>query len=87
MVKLLKNVSKDKWLTTSGIKVVLSLFAGTGWMEATPMFYGYYDGTYTFEFEGVSFDFPLAFFLVILVIMMVNLLLIVISSAKSFYNR
>ena len=56
-------------------------------MEGTPMFYGYYDGTYQFEFNDVIFDFPLAFFLVILVIMMVNLVIIVISSAKSFYNR
>jgi hypothetical protein len=56
-------------------------------MEASPMFYGYYDGTYSFNFNGYSYDFPLAFFLVMLCIMIVNLIVIVVSSAKSLYKR
>ena len=56
-------------------------------MESSPMFYGYYNGTYIFKINDVKFDFPLAFLLVMMTVMLVNLVVIVVSSAKSFYNR
>jgi hypothetical protein len=56
-------------------------------MEFSPMFYGFYDGTFVFDIKGVQFDFPLAFLLVMMTIMIVNLVVIVVSSAKSFYKR
>ena len=38
---------------------------GDNWVQYGYMFYGHYDGTYSFEFNGVVFDFPLAYFLTV----------------------
>ena len=57
---------------------------GTGWMANTALFYGYYSGTFVFEFNGVSFDFPLAFFTVMLAIFVVNCLAVTFAAAKAF---
>jgi hypothetical protein len=39
---------------------------GNNWMSVTSFFYGFYDGTYVFEYGNVTIDFPLAYFLVML---------------------
>ena len=53
-------------------------------MAYSPFFYGYYSGTFSFDFGGWSFDFPLSYFLVMEGILLVNLVAVVYSSAKSF---
>ena len=69
---------------------LLSLFQdllqGTGFVENTPLFYGYYEGTAVFDIYGVVFDFPLSYILVMLAIFVLNLAAVVFSSAKSFYS-
>ena len=52
-------------------------------MEKSIFFYGSYPGTFVFVFNGVSFDFPLAYFLVMIIVLLVNLSWVVISSAKA----
>ncbi len=66
--------------------VFLDLLQGSGFMESSPFFYGYYSGTYKFTFDNdwVAYDFPLAYFLVMLAVFVVNLVAVVYSSAKSF---
>ena len=46
------------------------------------MFYGYFSGTYTFDFNGVLYNFPLAYFLVMFVLFFVNLVFLVKSFSK-----
>ena len=46
------------------------------------MFYGYYSGTYTFNFKDVDYKFPLAYFLVMFVIFFMNLGFLVKSFSK-----
>ena len=45
------------------------------------MFYGDYDGTYAFDLNGVTFDYPLSYFLTIFSVFVVNLVAIVVFSA------
>lgn len=61
------------------------LFQGTNWMADSPLFYGYYSGTFVFQSLGVVFDFPMAYLLVMISAFLVNLLAVVFSSAKSFH--
>ena len=51
------------------------------------MFYGYYSGTYSFDFKDVTYRFPLAYFLVMFVIFVVNLAFLVRSFAKFAENE
>ena len=51
------------------------------------MFYGYYSGTYSFDFKDVTYRFPLAYFLVMFVIFVVNLVFLVRSFAKFAENE
>ena len=66
---------------------VTPILTGSDWMESIPMFYGYYKGTYVFEFKNIKFDFPLAYFLVMVVIFLLNLCTVVFSSASSIKAR
>ena len=53
-------------------------------MENTAVFYGYYTGTFVFEFVGgMKFDFPMSYFLVIFFVYLVNLCWVVFTSTKS----
>ena len=52
-------------------------------MEYSVFFYGYYNGTFSFEFEHVTFDYPLAFFLVMASILLINMAVIIITSVSS----
>ena len=52
-------------------------------MEYSPFFYGYYNGTFSFEFDHVTFDYPLAFFLVMASILLINMVAIIIISVSS----
>lgn len=53
-------------------------------MEISPLFFGYYSGTYAFELNNVTYEFPLAYFLVMFAIFVVNLVFVVRSFAKAF---
>ena len=46
------------------------------------MFYGYFSGTYSFEFHSVVYEFPLAYFLVMLTIFVINLMFVISSFSK-----
>ena len=48
----------------------------------SPMFYGYYSGTYSFDFNDITYKFPLAYFLVMFVIFFVNLGFLVRTFSK-----
>ena len=52
-------------------------------MEYSPFFYGYYNGTFSFKFDHVTFDYPLAFFLVMASILLINMAAIIIISVSS----
>ncbi len=55
-------------------------------MSVSAFFYGFYDGTFNFVFSnGATFDYPLAYFLVMLSVFIVNLVAVVYASAKSFH--
>ena len=58
-------------------------FLGDKFMESTPLFYGAYNGTFIFIYDNITFDFPLAYFLVILAIFFISLAWLVITSRKS----
>ena len=64
--------------------VILQLFfiTGSGWLYLAPVFYGYYSGTYSFEFHNVLYEFPLAYFLVMFAIFIINLLFVISSFSK-----
>ena len=52
-------------------------------MEYSVFFYGYYNGTFEFEFDHVTFDYPLAYFLVMTSILLLNMAAIIIVSVSS----
>ena len=52
-------------------------------MEYSVFFYGYYNGTFVFEFDNLTFDYPLSFFLVMASIFLVNMAVIIIMSVSS----
>ena len=53
-------------------------------MASSPLFYGYYEGTYTFEFNSGPYQFPLAYFLVYFAIFVINMCAVIASFAKAF---
>eukprot|EP00095_Tigriopus_kingsejongensis_P004414 maker-scaffold654_size118352-snap-gene-0.10 protein:Tk04414 transcript:maker-scaffold654_size118352-snap-gene-0.10-mRNA-1 annotation:"hypothetical protein BRAFLDRAFT_199751" len=66
---------------------IQDLLQGTNWMENTALFYGYYSGTFKFDLNGVTFDFPLAYILVMVAVYVINLLAVVFASAKSVHSN
>ena len=46
------------------------------------MYYGYYSGTYSFDFNNVTYEFPLAYFLVMFAIFLRNLWFVISSFSK-----
>ena len=52
-------------------------------MEYSVFFYGYYNGTFEFQFDHVTFDYPLAYFLVMTSILLLNMAAIIIVSVSS----
>ena len=62
-----------------------ALLLGTGWIEDSELFYGHYSGTFVFQFGSASFDFPLAYFLVMIFLLILNLAAIVVASSRSFF--
>ena len=55
----------------------------TGWVGRTPLFYGYYSGTYAFELGGITFDFPSSFFFVMVSILFVNMFAVMLKAAEA----
>ncbi|KAK3579252.1 hypothetical protein CHS0354_033329 [Potamilus streckersoni] len=71
------NVSSD------GLQVILDFIQGTGWMERTAMFYGYYSNAEV-KLSTSEYNIPLAYFLVTCFALLVSLLLMARNTAKSF---
>ncbi|KAL4239388.1 TMC domain [Mactra antiquata] len=61
---------------TSGFQVVLDLIQGTGWMEKTVFFYGYYSNKEVTIPSG-TYNIPFAYLMVTLVILVVSLIVMV----------
>ena len=84
--KLMDNASLSD--DSSFIDYITPILTASDWMEYSYLFYGYYKGTFEFEFNNnVKFDFPLAYFLVIFSIFLLNLSVVVFSSASSIKAR
>ena len=49
----------------------------------TPLFYGYYSGTYKFVLGGIPFDFPSSFFFVMVSILFVNMFAVMLKAAEA----
>uniref|UniRef100_A0A0K2UBL3 TMC domain-containing protein n=1 Tax=Lepeophtheirus salmonis TaxID=72036 RepID=A0A0K2UBL3_LEPSM len=60
------------------------IIQGSHWISFSPLFYGFYEGTYTFKIGSTYYNFPLAYFLVMLIIFLINLFAVVRSSSRSF---
>ncbi|KAL3877097.1 hypothetical protein ACJMK2_034852, partial [Sinanodonta woodiana] len=71
------NVSSD------GLQVILDFIQGTGWMERTAMFYGYYSNAEV-KLSTSEYNIPLAYFLATCFALLVSLLLMARNTAKSF---
>ena len=57
----------------------------SGWIERQALFYGYYSGTFVFEIiDGVVFDFPLAYFLVMVSVLLFNVVTVTLAAATAF---
>ena len=63
---------------------MLDFIAGTGWMERTILFYGYYQPKSSDAFDGFAYEIPLAYFLVIFSFFVVSLVLILIQMGIVF---
>ncbi|XP_045211369.2 transmembrane channel-like protein 7 [Mercenaria mercenaria] len=61
---------------TSGFQVVLDLIQGTGWMETTSFFYGYYGNTEV-SIPGGLYNIPFAYCITTLIVLIVSLLVMV----------
>ncbi|KAL4240415.1 ion transport [Mactra antiquata] len=71
------NVSSD------ALTLVLDFFQGTGWMENTAMFYGFYVDRKV-QLAASSYNLPLAYFLVAVTILIVSLIVMVRSTLSNF---
>ena len=71
--------------TMSGV-VVLDLVQGTGWMERTLFFYGYYPNI-VFTYKSFHYNLPLAYILIIIVAFFFSLMVIVRSASRDFKDR
>ena len=84
-----EELMNDASLSTNStfLDYVTPILTASDWMENSYLFYGYYKGTYDFTFNSVTFDFPLAYFLVIFSIFLLNLSVVVFSSASNIKAR
>ncbi|XP_046583484.1 transmembrane channel-like protein 7 isoform X2 [Haliotis rubra] len=75
-------------ISTYATELILDFIQGTGYMEKTYLFYGYYSGTQFLAGSGVtsSYDYnvPLAYFLVSVVCLLVSLFLMAKYTARGF---
>lgn len=76
-VLLSENCSSSyKVNDTSGFQLVLDIIQGTGWMEKTAFFYGYYENKEV-SIPGGEYNIPYAYCITTLVILVVSLLVMV----------
>jgi len=75
--------------TTSQNNFFYDLVQGTGWMEKTMLFYGYYtDDIYTLNAEySLYYDLPFAYLVTAVLYFLVSLIAIVKSAARGFRER
>ncbi|CAG9763504.1 unnamed protein product [Ceutorhynchus assimilis] len=74
----------------SSSNLALSIIQGTGQLESTPLFYGYYQNkihSYTLFNTNMYYNLPLAYILITLVLFLVSLIAIVRTGAKGFRER
>lgn len=74
----------------SPVNTILNLVQGTGFMECTYLFYGYYPSesfSYSLGNANIYYNLPLAYVLVTLVYLIVSLMCMVKAGAKGFKER
>ncbi|XP_048248719.1 transmembrane channel-like protein 7 isoform X1 [Haliotis rufescens] len=75
-------------ISTNAAELILDFIQGTGYMEKTYLFYGFYSGTQFLTGSGVSssyvYNVPLAYFLVAVVCLLVSLFLMAKYTARGF---
>ncbi|KAH3863483.1 hypothetical protein DPMN_026472 [Dreissena polymorpha] len=73
------NVSSD------ALTLILDFLQGTGWMEDTAMFNGFYTDK-KLELAASNYNMPLAYFLVTVAVMLVSLVVMVHNTLSNFKN-
>ncbi|XP_033113350.1 transmembrane channel-like protein 7 isoform X2 [Anneissia japonica] len=69
----------------TGIQLLLDFFEGTGWMEKTALFYGFYvPSTLAITFTAHTYNLPLAYILVSISYFVLSLLLMVRYTGRGF---
>ncbi|KAK6187890.1 hypothetical protein SNE40_005819 [Patella caerulea] len=74
-------------VSSGALELVIDIFQGTGWMEKTAMFYGYYaaDGiVVNSPLDDYNYNLPLAYILVTVACLLLSLFLMARHTAKSF---
>lgn len=70
-------------VTTDALSLVLDFIQGTGWMETTAMFYGYYTNK-ELTLAASEYNMPLAYFLTALVVLLVSLIFMLRNTVSGF---
>lgn len=74
--------------TINDNNIILDIFQGTGDLERTVLFYGYYKNiTFNISNDLYYYNLPLSYICVILICLLISLILIVRSAAKGFKER
>ncbi|KAK9878376.1 hypothetical protein WA026_021683 [Henosepilachna vigintioctopunctata] len=86
----INNSSQTCSETESIPTTIMDIVQGTGFMECTYLFYGFYPSeVFTYQINSTNFDynFPLSYILVILICLIVSLITMVRAGAKDFKER
>ncbi|ESO89007.1 hypothetical protein LOTGIDRAFT_228949 [Lottia gigantea] len=70
-------------VSDDGLQLFLDFFLGSGWMEKTPVFFGYYPGKYMTDGSYI-YNFPLAYLFVIIICLLLSVFLMARYSVKAF---
>ncbi|XP_053393438.1 transmembrane channel-like protein 7 isoform X2 [Mercenaria mercenaria] len=70
-------------VTSDALTLILDFFQGTGWMEDTAMFNGYYVDRKV-QLAASNYNLPLAYFLVTVIVMLISLIVMVRNTLSNF---
>ncbi|XP_060601811.1 transmembrane channel-like protein 7 isoform X1 [Ruditapes philippinarum] len=70
-------------VTSDALSLILGFFQGTGWMEETAMFNGYYVDRKV-KLAASNYNLPLAYFLVTVAVMLISLIVMVRNTLSNF---
>lgn len=86
---LAANCSANYVVNTSSstVQLMLDFLQGTGWMEQTAVFYGYYSDQQVVAFSGWRYNMPLAYIIISAVYFLMSLVLMVHHTARGFREK